>query len=219
MASAKQIAANQRNARKSTGPRNTHLTRDNAMKHGLLAAGITELDRQDYPALYQQLVEHYRPEGPIETWLVERIGLLMVRLQRAARVDSDFVAWRIKQNEQTRVFSNVLAGIEFPDAAAGEHSDNGHSYPITTSDVRILNDSLGRYETSLERKLYNAMHELERLQRKRQGEAVPAPLAADLNVQIVGSPGDAVNQFGAPKLIEANVAKGSGNSRPKKTPK
>jgi hypothetical protein len=38
-----------------------------------------------------------------------------------------------------------------------------------------------RYETKLERQLYRAMNHLERLQRLRRGEAVPAPLAVEVS--------------------------------------
>ena len=38
-------------------------------------------------------------------------------------------------------------------------------------------DRILRYETALERQLYRAMNQLERLQRRRQGEHVPAPVA------------------------------------------
>ena len=38
-------------------------------------------------------------------------------------------------------------------------------------------DRILRYETNLERQLYRAMNQLERLQRLRKGEVVPAPLA------------------------------------------
>ncbi|QTN32265.1 hypothetical protein HZ994_07950 [Akkermansiaceae bacterium] len=38
-------------------------------------------------------------------------------------------------------------------------------------------DKILRYETKLERQLYRAMAQLERVQRIRNGEAVPAPLA------------------------------------------
>ncbi len=44
-------------------------------------------------------------------------------------------------------------------------------------------DKLLRYETAVERQWYRAMHELERLQRQRQGEAVPAPVAMDLSAR------------------------------------
>jgi hypothetical protein len=38
-------------------------------------------------------------------------------------------------------------------------------------------DKILRYETKLERQIYRAMMQLERLQRLRRGEAVPAPLS------------------------------------------
>ncbi|HUC84844.1 MAG TPA: hypothetical protein VL970_06610 [Candidatus Acidoferrales bacterium] len=42
-------------------------------------------------------------------------------------------------------------------------------------------DKIVRYETKLERQLHRAMNQLERLQRRRLGEAVPPPLAVDLS--------------------------------------
>ena len=42
-------------------------------------------------------------------------------------------------------------------------------------------DKIMRYETKLERQLYRAMAQLERLQRMRQGEAVPAPLSVEVS--------------------------------------
>jgi len=41
-------------------------------------------------------------------------------------------------------------------------------------------DLLMRYEAACERQFYQAMHQLERLQRRRQGEAVPAPFTVDV---------------------------------------
>ena len=38
-------------------------------------------------------------------------------------------------------------------------------------------DKILRYETTLERQLYRAMNQLERLQRRRQGESVPVPFS------------------------------------------
>jgi hypothetical protein len=51
----------------------------------------------------------------------------------------------------------------------------------------LLPDSLtmekvNRYETTLERSLYKALHELERRQAARDGQAVPLPVAVDVNV-------------------------------------
>jgi hypothetical protein len=37
-----------------------------------------------------------------------------------------------------------------------------------------------RYEAALERQFYQALNQLERLQRRRQGETVPAPVSVEL---------------------------------------
>ena len=49
-------------------------------------------------------------------------------------------------------------------------------------DERDTLSKLPRYETALERALYKALHELQRLQAVRVGGAVPAPVAVDLRV-------------------------------------
>jgi hypothetical protein len=43
-------------------------------------------------------------------------------------------------------------------------------------------DKLLRYETAIERQMYRAMNQLERLQRQRLGDIVPPPLSIELNV-------------------------------------
>ena len=40
-----------------------------------------------------------------------------------------------------------------------------------------------RYVTALERQLYRAMNQLERLQRRRSGETIPAPLTVDISAK------------------------------------
>ncbi len=41
---------------------------------------------------------------------------------------------------------------------------------------------LSRYETSIERSFYRALHELQRVQQARLGGTVPAPVAIDVDV-------------------------------------
>ena len=45
---------------------------------------------------------------------------------------------------------------------------------------------LSRYEVTLERSLYKALHELQRLQAARDGQAVPLPVAVDVSVSDEG---------------------------------
>jgi hypothetical protein len=42
--------------------------------------------------------------------------------------------------------------------------------------------NLSRYETMYERQFYKAIHELERVQRSRRGENIPAPLAIEVDL-------------------------------------
>jgi hypothetical protein len=44
-------------------------------------------------------------------------------------------------------------------------------------------DKILRYEAALERQLFRAMNQLERLQRRRQGENIPAPLTMDISAK------------------------------------
>ena len=46
----------------------------------------------------------------------------------------------------------------------------------------IVADRMGRYANTIHRQLLQAMNELERLQRRCNGEAVPAPINVDVNV-------------------------------------
>jgi hypothetical protein len=47
---------------------------------------------------------------------------------------------------------------------------------------------LSRYEAAIERSLYRALHELQRLQAARKGDGISAPVAVDLNVDMGPSP-------------------------------
>ena len=42
-------------------------------------------------------------------------------------------------------------------------------------------DKIMRYETTLQRQMYRAMSQLERMQRMRQGEAVSAPMMMEVS--------------------------------------
>jgi hypothetical protein len=46
---------------------------------------------------------------------------------------------------------------------------------------------LSRYETTLERSFYKALHELQRLQAARDGQAVPLPEAVDVEVSVTST--------------------------------
>ncbi|MDE1970024.1 MAG: hypothetical protein KGI50_00380 [Patescibacteria group bacterium] len=48
--------------------------------------------------------------------------------------------------------------------------------------LKVDADLFFRYETMLERSLYKALHELQRIQSARNGEKPPAPIAIDVDI-------------------------------------
>ena len=83
---------NRQNASRSTGPKNTSWTRLNAVRHGLLARGITELDDLNaYESLVQRLTTTYQPARELECFFVERISFHMLRLRRTARLEAEYI--------------------------------------------------------------------------------------------------------------------------------
>jgi hypothetical protein len=87
MASEKQLAANQANAKLSTGPKTDEgksKTRLNAWKHGLTAEAITIAaeDPAEFEALRTQLWEEFQPAPGIECVLLDRLATRAWRLRR-----------------------------------------------------------------------------------------------------------------------------------------
>jgi hypothetical protein len=84
--------SNRLNSQNSTGPGDTTLTRFNAVKHGLSAKGMTELDDSEaYESIVQRLTLDYHPVGDLEIFWVRRIAFCMTRLYRAARLEASYI--------------------------------------------------------------------------------------------------------------------------------
>ena len=104
MTSRKQIAANRRNARKSTGPRTARgkaIARLNGLKHGL-SARIIVLPHEDQRAFERQrgeLFERLGPDGALEGELVERLAQLLWRLARAPLAEAAVFADAVENAE------------------------------------------------------------------------------------------------------------------------
>ncbi len=89
------------------------------------------------------------------------------RKQVLAHLDAELVCCE-------RALSEMVPQMQAEEQAA---MAAGH---LPSSDVV---DKILRYETALERQLYRAMNQLERLQRRRQGEHIPAPLAMEIGTR------------------------------------
>jgi hypothetical protein len=94
MATPAQIAANQANAQKSTGPRSLEgksASRFNALKHGIDAASlvIPGEDPADYEALATHYYREFRPDSPSENFHVDTMLRADWQKRRLLRVEAD----------------------------------------------------------------------------------------------------------------------------------
>ena len=177
MTSKKKVATNRINGRKSHGPKNTTSTRFNAAKHGLLSAGITELDdAEGYRALLNDLREEKAPVGMLETLLVESVALDMMRLRRARRLEAEYITSEL--NPPTIQPSP----FDLPALSEPTILDPGLPPAIGFESGQRLVSVYQRYESTFAYRLFRTLHELERLQRMRSGERLPAPAVVDVSV-------------------------------------
>ena len=148
--SPRKVAANRRNAQKSTGPKTSHgktMSSWNSTRHGLLSNRLPFLygrSKKQFTRLLRSLQQDLEPVGTLEEVLVEKIA---------------HEYWRV--------------GV----AAFHEAKDLSEGSPFQHTSI----DRLVRYQTTINRQLFQAMNQLERVQRLRKGDDVPAPLTLEVS--------------------------------------
>jgi len=119
--SAKQVAANRRNALRSTGPRTPEGKRAsklNAVKHGLRANEVV-IPGQEDPAEFEEFVRGFyddlRPLGSTESSYVNDLAIAEWRLRRARRVELGEIRTRqLDSNEQIKIDAFYETAYEVP---------------------------------------------------------------------------------------------------------
>ena len=164
----KKAAANRGNAQLSTGPKTDEgksRSRRNALKHGILASALlvksingTE-DQAQFDGLLSSLCRDLSPVGILEEMLVEKIAVCWWRQKRALR-------------REAVVIKGTMGSGHFELG----YFEDPVSVPFGAELDRIL-----RYETSINRQWAYAINQLERLQRARKGEHVPAPVSVQVS--------------------------------------
>ena len=112
MTSFKQIEANRRNARKSTGPvteAGKQRSRCNAVRHGLTAETVIGAleDAEDYKAFEATIIADYDAQSAVERELVLRLASLLWRLRRATTMETglfEIQADHLHEFRQSRQF-------------------------------------------------------------------------------------------------------------------
>ena len=163
---------NRENALRSTGPRTPEgnaVVARNAMKHGLLSREVVlvEEDRAAFRALAVGLWEYLQPVGALECLLADRIVAAAWRLRRVHVIEAD-------------LFDYCPGFSELQSVGTIFAQDSGKEGAFL---------KLSRYEASMERGFFRALHELERLQARRLGADVPPPATVDVDVVLQLSEG------------------------------
>jgi hypothetical protein len=159
-----QIAANRRNARKSTGPQTDagkEAASRNALRHGLTSRQLASADERsaDFAQFAASLRQDLAPLDEVEEQLAERVVLTAWRLRRAARAERAIIdGWHIATSPSTHLL----------------HGESGMSRLFMKRPESML--ALSRYEAALDRAFTRALSLLERRQARRRGEPVLAPV-------------------------------------------
>ena len=160
--SPQKLAANRRNAARSTGPRTPGgkaVVAKNAVTHGLTARDVVSADESEgaFKSFAAALVEHLAPVGAVETMLAERATHCAWRLRRAVRIEAMALA-----------------------APSPFRTDDEPALFAAFQCWQGLVEVVGRYERTHEAAMLRALHELQRLQATRGGAHGFVPLALDV---------------------------------------
>jgi hypothetical protein len=114
MTSSRQIEANRRNARKSTGPiteGGKQRSRCNAVRHGLTAETVIGAleDAEDYQAFEAAIIADYDAQSAVERELVLRLAGLLWRLRRATTMETGLFEIQAQQRHDYRQNRQLLS--------------------------------------------------------------------------------------------------------------
>ncbi len=165
MATEKQIAANRRNAQKSTGPRTAagkEASSRNAVQHGVLSdiAIASEECRERFDDLLAQLIEDHDPVTATESVLVERLAMLTWRERRLAHAERCML-------EEVDPEQQILVNMGMSSA------DRPKFMPLKS---QLL---IGRYQTMLSNQMAQTLRELRAEQDHRASVVIPARTISD----------------------------------------
>jgi len=170
-------------------------------------------DEEALRDLGEHLQAELQPVGELENLLVDRIIASYWRLRRLGRVEAGIFAWelygelaeRARQEARTHEKTGteqVLETMGLPtvipnqrkhkealsEAKEMETVRDGETATLGRTFIRDANEAnafskLSRYEAGIERSLYRALHELQRLQAARRADGIASPpVAIDVDV-------------------------------------
>jgi hypothetical protein len=205
MTTFRQIEANRRNARLSTGPvthEGKRRSRQNALRHGLTAETVISAleDKEDYAAFEMAVTADYDAQSAVERELVLRLASLLWRLRRATAIESGLFKiqalhllqfrYRQAQEERQKTIDSMYRDAIATEGRQREHEPTGSSSieeipdqsdDLTRSFLRLTNlpsyplDRLSRYEATLWRQACQIALTLRCLDHRRPWERLRSP--------------------------------------------
>jgi len=173
--SSAKVAANRKNALKSTGPTTPQGKRrvaQNALRHGFFSQCLLvkhpdgKEDEGEYAAFYAALRKHYEPMDWLEELWVEKIAVWSWRLRRLIRCESGQISKALADHgyeiQQSKAADSENLGIAPPSNPEIDAMTDHLLLPSNEDLERLL-----RYEAMISRQLNHAIAELERLQARR----------------------------------------------------
>jgi hypothetical protein len=196
MTSFRQIDANRRNARLSTGPvtdEGKNRSRQNAVRHGLTAETVIDAleDAEDYAAFQMAVTADYVAQSAVERELVLRLASLLWRLRRATAIETGLFKIQARQLlrfrrrrqvhlERQETFNGIYRNAVAADDMVRDELDPSSpvkladpSDSLTQSFVRLNKlptcplDRLSRYEAALWRQACQILFALQFLSRRK----------------------------------------------------
>jgi hypothetical protein len=174
--------SNLKNAQLSTGPRSKlgkFAASRNAITHGL--SGNAVLLSSESPSEFQQflcsIVSSLKPLGGMEVFLVQRIANCAWKLRRVNRVE-------------TSAFNNLTDEVRRDpyELFTPTGIDGSGTLPMIIEKLESKSatgflSTLGRYEVAIERSMYRALNELQRIQSLRNG--IPCAPTDSISIKVV----------------------------------
>ncbi len=180
---------------------------------------VRDEDPVEFAGVLESLIDEFQPQGPLEEQLVERVAACMWRLRRLYRVEAEIFTYETmtialnNASEEVAKYECSDRDLILRDGKKVNVTDERHHDRATMrldKAHRLVQDKAGtlgaafrsdaenigaisklsRYEAAIERSLYRALHELQRVQAARQDGQPPASIAVDVTVDGPGAPSD-----------------------------
>jgi len=147
MTSEKSILANQKNAKKSTGPKTEagkKIVSSNALSHGLTSQSLMHPgveNIEEFQKYTKKIYDCFSPKDDLEVFFVNRAISCMWRLKRVVNIEEAIFSEEIKSDE-----GNVIEQI----------------FNYLKDKMMLIN----KYEKSLESSLFKTLREIKKLQER-----------------------------------------------------